>query len=352
MAIETSIYTPRTMGQIVRRMPPVHTFFRDTFFKTRRTFPTKSVDVDFKKGNRALAPFVHPKIGGRTVPNSGYQTQSYTPPLLAPNKVTTVDDLLERAAGENPYSGRKPAERAVEKLAEDFRELEEMNVRREEWMAGTALFTGQIPIIGEGLNEVIDFGFSNTETIVTAALKWSADTSDPLADIERWHEAVQKNGFINCNVCIMAKDVANAFVKHPKVKDILDVRAYDLAVIKPRQLPNGVTYIGTIHKLGLDIYQYNEWFLDDWTNPAAPTDKPLVPDGALALLSTEADYSIYYGAITMIPEEGKGFVTVEGDRVPQTWVERRPDRRFLQLNSRPLTVPHEVNSWFVAKGLV
>ena len=60
MAIETSIYTPRTMGQIVRRMPPVHTFFRDTFFKTRRTFPTKSVDVDFKKGNRALAPFVHP----------------------------------------------------------------------------------------------------------------------------------------------------------------------------------------------------------------------------------------------------------------------------------------------------
>ena len=88
------------------------------------------------------------------------------------------------------------------------------------------------------------------------------------------------------------------------------------------------------------------------SNPAAPEDKPLVPDGALALLSTEADYSIYYGAITMIPEEGKDFVTVEGDRVPQTWVERRPDRRFLQLNSRPLTVPHEVNSWFVAKGLV
>ena len=154
MAIETSIYTPRTMGKIVERMPPVHTFFRDTFFKNRQTFVTKSVDVDFRKGNRALAPFVHPKIGGRTVPNNGYQTKSYTPPMLAPNKVTTVDDLLERAAGENPYSGRTPAERAVEKLARDFRELDEMNVRREEWMAATALFTGQIPIIGEGLNEV------------------------------------------------------------------------------------------------------------------------------------------------------------------------------------------------------
>ena len=53
----------------------------------------------------------------------------------------------------------------------------------------------------------------------------------------------------------------------------------------------------------------------------------------------------------MIPEEGKTFVTVEGDRVPQTWVELRPDRRFLQVNSKPLTVPHEVNSWYVAKVL-
>ena len=201
------------------------------------------------------------------------------------------------------------------------------------------------------INEVIDFDFTNKETIVSAEKKWDADTSDPLGDLERWREAVQKEGFVNCNICIMAKDVANAFVNNAKVKSVLDVRAYDLAVIKPRELPNGLTYIGTIHKLGLDIYQYNEWYLDNWTNPNAPTQKPLVPDGTLALLSTEAEYSIYYGAITMIPEEGKTFVTVEGDRVPQTWVERRPDRRFLQVNSKPLTVPHEVNSWYVAKVL-
>ena len=226
-----------------------------------------------------------------------------------------------------------------------------MIVRREEWMAATAIFTGQIPIIGEGLNEVIDFDFTNKETIVSAEKKWNADTSDPLGDLERWREAVQKEGFVNCNICIMAKDDANAFVNNAKVKSVLDIRAYDLAVIKPRELPNGLTYIGTIHKLGLDIYQYNEWYLDNWTNPNAPTQKPLVPDGTLALLSTEAEYSIYYGAITMIPEEGKTFVTVEGDRVPQTWVERRPDRRFLQVNSKPLTVPHEVNSWYVAKVL-
>ena len=198
---------------------------------------------------------------------------------------------------------------------------------------------------------MIDFEFTNVETIVTAALKWSAPTSHPMADIERWRTKVQKNGFVNCNICVMASDVSAAFINHPEVKELLDVRSYDLAAIKPRELPNGTTYVGTIRKLGLDIYEYNEWYLDNWTNPAAPEEYPLVPDGALALMSTRADYSEYYGAITMIPEEGKKFVTVEGDMVPQTWIERRPDRRFLQINSKPLPVPHEVNSWFVAHVL-
>lgn len=344
-----SIYDPRTMGKVVTRMPEAHTFFRSTFFKRTETFNTEKVDVDFKKGNRKLAPFVNRKIGGKTVPNSGYKTESYTPPLLAPDKVTTVDDLLKRQAGESPYSGKSPAERAVVKMAQDFAELREMIVRREEWMCTQAIFTGKIPVIGEGVNEEIDFGFTNTETITTAAKKWSAETSNPIGDIERWHEEVQKTGFVNCNICIMAKDVATTFVDHPKVQKMLDVKNYELAVIKPKQLPNGVTYVGSINKLGLDIYQYNEWYLDDWTDPNAPEQKPLVPAGTVALLSTEADYSMYYGAITLIDEKTGQFYTVEGQAVPDTWVARKPARRFLQLNSAPIPVPHEVDSWYVAK---
>ena len=72
---------------------------------------------------------------------AGYQTVSYTPTLVAPNKITTVDDLLERSAGENPYSGKKPADRAVEKLAEDLRELKEMIVRRRELLTSNSFMT-------------------------------------------------------------------------------------------------------------------------------------------------------------------------------------------------------------------
>ena len=253
MANEVSIYEPRTMGRVVQKLPPVRTFFRSTFFKHEETFVTKNVDVDFKKGSRKVAPFVSRVIGGKVVPNTGYETKTYTPPLVAPEKVTTVDDLLQRRPGESLYSGRTPAERAVLKMADDFKELREMILRREELMCVQTIFTGTIPIIGDGVNEVIDFSFANKEKITTAAKRWTADTSDPIADLKRWHETVQKTGFVNCDICVMGGDVANAFVNHTKVQKMLDVKNFNLAVIQPKQLPNGVTYLGTIHELGLDI---------------------------------------------------------------------------------------------------
>lgn len=351
MANEVSIYEPRTMGRIVSKMPPVRTFFRSTFFKNEETFNTKSVDVDFVKGSRKVAPFVHRVIGGKTVPNTGYETKTYTPPLVAPDKITTVDDLLNRLPGESIVSGRTPAERAVLKMASDFVELRDMIARREELMCVQSIFTGTIPIIGEGLNEIIDFQFTNKETIQQATKKWGNAASDPIANLKRWHKTVQQKGFVNCDMCVMASDVADAFMNHEKVQKVLDVKNFNLAVIAPRQLPNGVTYVGTIHELGMDIYTYNEWYLDDWTAPTAPEEKPLVPDGQLALLSSNANYSMYYGAITLIDENSKNFRTVEGKYVPDTWVKRKPARRFLQLQSAPLSVPHDVDSWFVATVL-
>lgn len=342
------IYDPRTMHTLISRMPSARTFLKSTFFKNVKTFNTEKIDVDFKKGNRALAPFVHKRIGGKTVPNTGYSTKTYTPPYIAPDKITSIDDILKRAAGESLYDGMAPADRAVKKMAEDFAELDDMITRREEWMAAQAIFTGGIPIVGEGLDESIDFSFTNKETLA-AAKKWNTSGGDPLADIKRWRKKVQETGFVNCNIAVMSDDVADALISNEKVKSLLDVRAYDLAVIKPRELSDGATYIGTVHELGLDLYTYNEWFLDDWTNPDSPETKPLVPSGTVALLSTNAAYSMYYGAVTLIDGESGAFVTVDSPRVADTWVERRPARRFLQLNSCPLPVPHEVDSWFVAK---
>ena len=345
-----SIYDPRTMGKLVERMPKVHTFIKSTFFRNVETFDTQKIDVDFKKGNRQLAPFVHKKIGGVTIDNEGFQTDTYEPPLVAPNKITTIDDILKRTPGESLYNGKSPNQRAIEKMQRDFTELDEMFTRREEWMCCQALFTGKIPILdknGKKIQAEIDFNFTN-KVVLKDTEKWNKTQGGKIKQLKAWRKQVQKTGFVNCNMCIMGDEALESFLADEEVLKMLDVERYDLAVIKPKELPNGVTYIGTLQGEGMDIYSYNEWYLDKWTAKEQADNKPLVPTNAVILLSTEAEYSMYYGAVGIVDEAGKTIEVVEGSRVPEQWLERKPARRFLQLNSAPLCVPHEVDSWYVA----
>jgi hypothetical protein len=336
---------------VIRKLPPVHTFFRSTFFSREKTFVTKSVDMDYKKGARKLAPFVSREIGGKVVPNTGYTTETYTPPFIAPDRVTTIDDILDRQPGESLYSGRTPAQRAVIQMSEDFTDLREMILRREEWMCAQAMLTGKIVVLGEGVKDTIDFRFTNLIDISKdAKRKWKGGTvQNKYADLKAWHEKVQKEGFTNCNVCIMASDVVTEFLMDEQIRKLLDVKNYALAVIKPTQKENNVTYIGTIHELGLDLYQYNEWYVDDWTDPATPVELPMVPAGTLMMASTHAKYSMYYGAISILNQKTEKWETVAGKYVPDTFIKKRPDRRFLSLQSAPVPVPHEVDSWITVK---
>ena len=98
-----SIYDPRTMGKLVERMPKVQTFIKSTFFRNVETFDTQKIDVDFKKGNRQLAPFVHKKIGGVTIDNEGYEHLRAT--------TCSTKQNYNRRRYFKAYTGRKPLRR-------------------------------------------------------------------------------------------------------------------------------------------------------------------------------------------------------------------------------------------------
>lgn len=345
-----NIYETRNMAAVIKRTPPVRTFIRDTFFRNVKTSTSEKVDIDIKKGNRQLAPFVHRTKGGKIIPNSGYETKTFTPPMLAPDKLTMVDDLMARQPGEDLYSQQTPQQRAVVKMAEDFTELEEVITRREEWMCTQALFKGYIPVIGDGVNYVIDFDFENREEITIDTKKWSDRVnSRPLEDVARYKKHVQKTGYVNCDICIMGEDAAEDFINNESVLKVLDVKNVNMGAIAPKELPNGATYIGYYAKENISFYTYNEWYVDDWTDPDAQTVEELIPRDEIALLSTKANYSMLYGAITLIDEKTKQFVTYVAKRVPDTEVKKKPARRFLTMYSSPLPCPAEANSWFVAK---
>lgn len=348
-----SIYDPRTMDQVVRILPSTGGWFRDTFFSRHMAVPGEKVDVDFYKGKRKIAPFVNPKSAGRAVEKTGYKTNTFTPPLLKPKDTTTIEDLSVRLPGEALYGGFTREDRALQLLTEKLEEFNNMNIRREEWMCATAMLKGYIPIKGEGVDYVIDFGFTNKETLSGGNL-WSSNTADPLADIDRWVLTCQQNGYRTPNVCLMERTAYDKFMARLIAKSALNQlsQRLELVTLNPRQLNENVIYGGTILKYNMDIYIYNEWYLDDWTDPSNPTEQPLVPTGAVMLASTNARAATYYAELTIADENSAtGFRSIIGERIADTWIEKDPPKRFLTMHSRPLPCPQEVDSWYVATVL-
>ncbi len=342
-----NIYDTRTMLAAVKAMMPANTFLKSTFFPKENTFLTEHVDVDYYKGRRKMAPFVSPRLAGKVSDRKGFETKSFKPAVIKPLRAITGDDINKRSFGENIYSAKSPDVRAAELLAQDIQDLDEEITRREEWMVSQVLFTGQVHMLGEGVDQTLDFDFTNKQTLSGTDL-WSDKTnSDPIADLKQYRLTVIQKSGVTPDMVVMSSDVVDAFTSHPAVQKVMDNNRIILGKIEPRTLPNGVTFIGSISSLGLDIYSYDEWFYDE----EAKTEKPMVPTGHIMIASTRARSSMLYGAVTLADANTSNFLTVEGSRVPDSWIQKNPAARFLQINSRPLPVPHEVDSWYVAKVL-
>ena len=167
MPNDINIYTPRYLAEAVRQAPPVHTFFIDTFFTNVKTFSTERVDIDLVKGDRRMAAFVHPRVGGKELKENGYRTESYKPPLINPYDVTTADQLLSRLPGEDIYSGMTPAQRAARKLIDEYNRLNDATTRREEWMAVQA-------IVDEMHCALFSLMKTYRRSLTTGAWKWES----------------------------------------------------------------------------------------------------------------------------------------------------------------------------------
>lgn len=133
-----------------------------------------------------------------------------------------------------------------------------------------------------------------------------------------------------------------------ETRRMLDNRRVEMGLIHPRDLPNGVKYVGHLNSPNIDIYTYAEVYLDDWTDPAAPKTLPLVPENKVVLIASHPDYMMAYGACTYIEDSTQQWVTAQTDRLLRSFVKHQPDRRMLELQARPLPIPDKVDSWFVA----
>lgn len=339
------IFDTRTMMEAVEQIPSARRFLMDSFFGggNPKTFPTETVDIDIVKGKRKMAPFVHPRLPGSLVLRDGYRSDTYKPPYIQPKMETSADRILKRSAGESPYSTRTPLERAGAQLGEDLVSLDDQITRREEWMCAEALCTGRVQVTGEGVSDVIDFLMADDHKItLSAAALWTAEGSDPIGNLRAWKRKIAKDSGKSADRAVLSGEAADAFQSNAMVMQQLNTRRVDMGLIKPEELPDGVTYLGYLNDPGIDLYVYDEWYLDDEDN-----EQPMIPVGGLIMGSTTTSNRMLYAAIQDLDAIESGLV--EAPRFPKSWVTKEPSVRWLKLQAAPLSGLLEPDAFIYAK---
>lgn len=344
-----NLFEPRTLLEMISTKYRARSFLRDRYFTNHKEFDTETVDIDIVgPGNRKMAAFVNPRLGSTFDARDGYTTHTFKPAYICPARVTTAEDALKRLPGETLYSNNDPNSRVRAILASDLVELDKQITRREEWMCAQALTTGKVEVKGEGVDAVVNYWPSETQNQpkTTLSTLWTSNDANPLTDLRTIQRAVaQKSGLTPVEIICGAKAI-DCFLDRLKGDNTaLNSRRIDMGQINPRELEDGVNYIGNIRLPNLDIYTYDEWYQDD-----DGTEKPMIPDDLVIMACRGARCTRAYGLVEVInPAQDKQSFVV-GDRVPNSYLSmRNPSGRVLELKSAPLMIVNEIYAFHVIK---
>lgn len=344
-----NLYDPLFLAGVLREVPDKPHFLRDTFFNKPITFATEYVLFDVVKGGRKMTPFVHPAAAAPQSERLGYHTESYRPAAVKEQRAVDVFQLQTRLAGEVVMNSNvTPAERAATLLAQDVQDLKDNLQRREEWMAAQVLFTGKIEVKGEGVNDVIDFGFANQESL-GGTKKWNAAEADIFGDLLAWQSKVQKESGYRPNTLLASSATIDMILRNEAVLKLTDNRRMDYGDNRTRNLGQGAAYRGRLAGMvNLDLYSYDNYYDD----PVTGETKAFVPDNTICLCSPEAEFVRMYGAVPYLQrvsgDDMGHFVMSEGEYLIDSYSTKNPDAQFVKLESRPLFVPKQVDSYLIA----
>ncbi len=355
MAID--IYRTKTMLAAVRQMTPVTSFLRDRYFPTGAgdLFPTEEVLVEYKdaSGNR-LAPVVMPRKGSISVERDSYYTRKMTPPLVAPSRPLTIDDLNRKGFGEDLFSDRTPAERQADILLQDLQDFDELHTNREEYIAAKCMFENGYVLrqyadkYGEGEYTEYEMKFydeGSNPAVYVPGVKWGAETSDKMADLHQMIRMLTTVGNAASEV-LLGADAADALLGDKKLKELFDLNNYRIGAIEPVQLPQGAARLGRLNIRGrmIDLLTYDGTYVDEQDGKV----KPYIPAKQICVTAPGAGRGLY-GAVSQIEQSDGQWHSYMGRRVPRHWTEK--NARELTVSSRPLFIPRTKNPFITATVL-
>ena len=352
-----NIYQTTTMLHAVEQMEPIHSFLRDRYFPTGAgdVFPTNEVLVEYKSRNRhKMAPIVVNGKSGIYVNREGYETFRMAPPVIAPKRALTEDDLNKKDFGENLFSQQTPAQRQSALLGRDLVELDETITNREEFIAAKCMFENGYTLkqyadeYGSEHYKPYEMKFYEEDAnpaIYAPSHMWNDAASSKLDDLYLMVRKLVDAGNAGTDV-LLGADAADELMNDTEIQRLLDLNRYDIGSIAPQLMADGATLLGVINAKGrrVNLITYDGVYEDEETGEI----KPYVPAKQICVTTPGAGRTLY-GCVTQVEQNDGLYHSYMGRRVPRYWSDK--DGRELMVSAKPLLVPKTRNPFISATVL-
>lgn len=342
-----------TLLQAVELIKSPANYLTQTFFPNKLpTANTSWVAVEFKKGQRRLAPFIVRGSRGVNVARDTAQAKFYTAPMMGPRRVISIQDVEQRMFGEQPiFTTLTPEERAAAMQARDLTELLARIENRKNKICADILQTGKTIIQGYAddgqtyIEDEIDFQFDG---IVTPATSWDNPSASIYDDLRAACDRIAENTGTLPTMLLCGKNVEKYLLNNAEIfkwLQILNRENLTMASFAPRYTAPQARYIGSIPSLGLEIHSYLETYFDETDN----TVKPFINPDVAIVANPGRGYQLS-GAITLL--EGGQYHTYAAEYVPKYTFNDEANQTALAVYSRFIAVPDNLDDCCViqAKG--
>jgi len=344
-----------TLVNTIKKMQPVITFFKDRYFPDGKVYSSEKALIEIMEKGMKIAPFVVPVVDGIPVVREGYRTDMIDAPYIIPKGTITAKDLEKKAFGESPESGRSPAARENEIEAELLVDLRDATYRRHELMCTEIITSGKVEIKQYASAEDAAAG----ENYVPAQLTYfgksgefenryafSGDfaemtASEKIKEFYSMARILRKRG-VRATDMVMTSDVSMLLFSDEKFLEFYNKRDAKTGDINAVETPEGVVHNGTINVNGIvfQIFTYDESFED-----LDGMEKEFLPEGTIAFLKPGMGTTVY-AQVTFV--KGEKFCSYAEKIVPRVVASEKNNTVEVQMYSRPVPYPLDVEGWLVA----
>jgi len=337
-------FDPRTQLPPVLIRNPKSTFFSTTFAGGgEEFFDTEIAEWDHDVYRQPVARYAGEDITVEPTERSTFKVNEIMTPKLQERRIITGSHLKKRAFGENAYSPNNVMARLAALQAEDLEFCADAVDNLIELQWAQFMTAGIIPIVGDGVDRVLDYGFENKE-VLTGGERWGQTGVDILDSMRRICDKLAREGHAVDEI-YMAPDVWKALYSNETIQKLLDLRRFEMGEIAPEKI---VKY-GAAKPVGVLTDPWVTLYTQNSTIPGTTT--PHLPPGTVMYVSPDAKRNkIGFGAHMWQDPDGQ-WHWAPGRYIQEFHKEARPPREETLVTSRAMPIPFDMRSWYVQKVL-